>query len=829
MLRNPRRHFRAALLPSAARQTPPAGSQRTPLQLALECDRNLRDSLFPDFADYAGAGAEIDLKHLTAAEIVELWQQHEKQVLDVFGPQSLLPSLISGMALADLRNFIAEAFWEEDADALAQMISSGGISSLTLLADAELYEVAHGKRSLDTWLKDHGHRAPGEFDLANPRWREQPAAARDMAAHLSQGESPMDRHRRNGEQVQKRIEQLRSRLSAPDRHEFDDRVDLVRRYVAFREDGKDYLMRGYELLRHLALAAGHRLDIGNDVFHLTRDELFDALIVGYAPLHLIEQRAQAYRAEARLTLPRVIDAGAIDTLGALPVLPPINTAGGHKAFAISSGTASGPVRILKSPTDARDLGTGYVLVCPSTDPSWTPLFVNAAALVLECGGTLSHGAVVAREMGLPAVVLPDATRLLTEGQAIQVDGSRGWVGPPPDPTASSASPPPSTTPTADPNDLTIPRDLVPPIAGRKDRRAANVRNAFALVWAIYLLAFFLLPHPWVYQPTLSLLDLSLWPIARSLGKPAVVAIVAAIIALATLTLQKLLTDNSRLLEAKRRAALLKRQADALPRESPRRTLLLRLAAPVQFRTLMAAMVPVGILLGPMVMPFIWFKERIDPSVWNAPAGSPVQIVATIDSNWTEPVELQTPANVALDDSTPAVRTLPPLRPTLERLLALYRKPQVDPTPGTPWELQTAPDLARQQTIDDLQAYLAAGIPPQGITWLVHPPADFDGQFPITLTAPGHPATTLNITLGEKNPPAPATTAGPTGSPIKELRVVYPPSQQEKIFLRPLHFLARYPALPGTSKLAAYDIGWLWLYILAYLPILLIARLLLKVA
>ena len=133
------------------------------------------------------------------------------------------------------------------------------------------------------------------------------------------------------------------------------------------------------------------------------------------------------------------------------------------------------------------------------------------------------------------------------------------------------------------------------------------------------------------------------------------------------------------------------------------------------------MVPIGILLGPMVMPFVWFRERIDPAVWNAPAGSAVQIVATVDSDWSEPVRIDVPPPVVVDDSTPASRTLPPLRETLEHLLALYRQPRDDP--GEPWELKLAPDLGREQTANDLQAYLDAGIPPQGITWLIRPPDD----------------------------------------------------------------------------------------------------------
>src|SRR5208283_4149952 len=135
-----------------------------------------------------------------------------------------------------------------------------------------------------------------------------------------------------------------------------------------------------------------------------------------------------YKTENRLRLPRVIDEKAIDTLGDVAEMGAAT--GSHKAFAVSAGEASGPARVLALPHDAGNLGRGYVLVCPSTDPSWTPLFGNAAGLVLERGGMLSHGAVVAREMGLPAVVLPDATRIFCDGEEIHVDGCRGWVGKP---------------------------------------------------------------------------------------------------------------------------------------------------------------------------------------------------------------------------------------------------------------------------------------------------------------------------------------------------------------------------------------------------------------
>src|SRR6185295_18176665 len=103
----------------------------------------------------------------------------------------------------------------------------------------------------------------------------------------------------------------------------------------------------------------------------------------------------------------------------------------------------------------------------------------------------------------------------------------------------------------------------------------------------------------------------------------------------------------------------------------------RLAAPVQWRALMAAMVPVGILLGPMVMPFMWFKERVDPLMACVPAGSSVQLVASIDADWSSPVQLSLPeggGGMVLDETTAAVQTPAPIRQTLERLLKLYHQP-----------------------------------------------------------------------------------------------------------------------------------------------------------
>jgi pyruvate,water dikinase len=816
-----------------------AAVQRTLAGLAHDLDRRLRDEVFPDITRYVAQAKATDLSLISDERLIELWQEHERRVMDAFAPLSLLPSLISGMALQELRSHLQEHFWDEDADALSQLISSGGPPNRTVTADAELHEVAQCGRSLETWLKDHGHRAVGEFDLAAPRWRERPEAVREMAARLAGGENPLDRHYQNFEAVGGRVAVLRSQLENNDIGEFDRRVERVRRYVAFREDGKDFLMLGYDLLRDLALEAGRRLEVGEDVFFLTREDLFDALRVGFAPLHLIEQRKSAYRAEAHLTLPHVIDAQNLESLGE-ETESAAEDGNGHKAFAVSAGQATGLARILRSPTGAPDLGRGYILVCPSTDPSWTPLFVNAAGLVLECGGTLSHGAVVAREMGLPAVVLPNATRLFSEGQAIRVDGRRGWVAAASEPDASetpgaaSTASAPHATETAGPASADIDSDdqriapaMIPPPPGRQDRAAGRLRNVLAAVWAVYLVAFFLLPARWAHRPTMAVLDTLLWPIVSIAGKRAAVAIIAVIVALATLLLQKFATDNRRLLEAKRRAAALRAAADRLPAHSARRAAVMRLVAPVQTRTFMAALVPIGILLGPMVASFVWLKDRMDPTAWNAPAGSPVRVVATVDSSWSDPVRIDVPASMVVDETTPASRTLPPIRKTLQRLLALYRQPTAA-RPDEPWEMTLAPDLGREMTANDLQAYLDAGVPPQAITWLVRPPPSFDGRFKVSVAAAGHQPVQASVVLGDHEPPAPPMIEG--DSPIKQVRIVYAKSAQEPVFWRPLGwFASRGEHNRFLSRWAAADAGWIGLYVLAYLPTLFIARALLRIA
>lgn len=770
--------------------------------LARNADRRLLEQEVPAFEAWITEELGRDLSELPTADWAAHWTACERRVLDKFAPRSLLPSLILGQAVEHLKTVVREAFWDEDADRLVNEIVVSPEPDRTALANAALYRVARGDLDLSGWLAQYGHRAPGEFDLAAPRWSEQPDELCAMATRLADGGDPAVLRREHVARAEARIAGLRARLRGRGLRRFDEALALARRHVRFREDGKDFLMRGYRVLRRLALEAGRRLDVGDDVFLLTLDELRDALRTGFAPLHLLDQRRTQRNAEARLSLPTVLDARAVETLGEPPAYGEETR---WKAFAVSAGRATGTVRVVQTPETARELGTGYVLVCPSTDPAWTPLFINAAALVLERGGTLSHGAVVARELGLPAVVLPDATRMLTEGESVTVDGDAGSVA-----RAADADARPTESTVPDPTDPRVASEDTPPVAGPLERASGRVRDACLVFWGLFLAAFFLLPEAWLRAPLRGALDRLLWPLVTHCGKVGTVALVAAFFAVATLVAQRLLTDNRRLNEVKRRGTRLRKQSAALPPDAPRKSVLDALAKSARSRVAAAAFVPLALLLGPMVLSFDWLTLRVDPASWNLPSGTSVTVQATVASDWRGPVTLDVDAPLVLDELTPSECSLPPVRETLERLHATWQAPT--DVAAFPWDVRAAAERTRREMLADLQAYLRAGVPPETLTWTLRSEAGTPGRFTVRVRA-GDDTATLAVVLGDAYPPAPREADIAGGHLLQSVHVLYPPPPTKPVFWRPFASLGH----PGFS------LGWLWVYVLVYVPAMVVTK------
>jgi phosphohistidine swiveling domain-containing protein len=203
-------------------------------------------------------------------------------------------------------------------------------------------------------------------------------------------------------------------------------LDRLRAYLGLREAAKHYLLLGYAVIRRTLLELDRRWHLNGGIFYLTLGELDDVLAGRLDVPALTATRRKRRQLELALEVPPVLFSDDLAAIGR--PLPPPDGADLLTGAALSAGTAEGPALVLTEPAAAPPGPGGYVLVCPSTDPAWVPLFAHAAALVMETGGVLSHGAIVAREFGLPAVAgLPGVVRRLRTGQRLRVDGGRGTV------------------------------------------------------------------------------------------------------------------------------------------------------------------------------------------------------------------------------------------------------------------------------------------------------------------------------------------------------------------------------------------------------------------
>jgi pyruvate,water dikinase len=296
---------------------------------------------------------------------------------------------------------------------------------------------------LDRFLAEYGHRAVVEWELANPRWREKPdyllrtaAGFLDAPPAAPAGEAPdPDRARKALRAALRRRSTLFGSLQAA------LLFSLSRRYghaARLREQGKSVAVKVNGRARDVSLEVGRRmvergcLDRAQQVFYLEREELSGYLLGEVRPetlRPLALRREEQFRRWQDEEPPGVFSGDEPPELRErLPAPAEENARREWQGLAVSGGRAAGRARILLSPAEGHRLQAGEILVAPFTDPAWTPLFLRAAALVLEIGGYLSHGAIVAREYGLPAVAnLPGITHALHDGDWLEVDGGKGTV------------------------------------------------------------------------------------------------------------------------------------------------------------------------------------------------------------------------------------------------------------------------------------------------------------------------------------------------------------------------------------------------------------------
>jgi pyruvate,water dikinase len=306
----------------------------------------------------------------------------------------------------------------------------------------ELVKFEGGQETQDAiidYLNKYGMRCVGEIDLTKTRWSEKPATLLPMILSNIKNFEPNASHRKfeqGRQEALKNEQELLDRLKQlPDGEqkakETKRMIDLIRNFIGYREYPKYGMVNRYFVYKQALLKEAEQLAQANvihekeDIYYLSFEELREVVRTNKLDYQIISKRKDEYKLYEKLTPPRVITSDGEIIAGEYKRenLPAKAIVG----LAVSSGVIEGRARVILNMEDA-DLKDGDILVTSFTDPSWTPLFVSIKGLVTEVGGLMTHGAVIAREYGLPAVVgVENATKLIKDGQRIRVHGTEGYI------------------------------------------------------------------------------------------------------------------------------------------------------------------------------------------------------------------------------------------------------------------------------------------------------------------------------------------------------------------------------------------------------------------
>ncbi|WP_144548855.1 phosphoenolpyruvate synthase [Peribacillus simplex] len=306
----------------------------------------------------------------------------------------------------------------------------------------ELVKFDGGQETQDAiydYLRKYGMRCTGEIDITKSRWSEKPTTLIPMILSNIKNFEPnaSDRKFEQGRQeALKKEQELLDRLKQlPDGEqkakETKRMISLIRNFIGYREYPKYGMVNRYFVYKQALMKEAEQLVQAKvirekeDIYYLTFEELHEVVRTNKLDYQIISKRKDEYKLYEKLTPPRVITSDGEIIVGEYKRenLPAEAIVG----LPVSSGVIEGRARVILNMEDA-DLEEGDILVTPFTDPSWTPLFVSIKGLVAEVGGLMTHGAVIAREYGLPAVVgVENATKIIRDGQRIRVHGTEGYI------------------------------------------------------------------------------------------------------------------------------------------------------------------------------------------------------------------------------------------------------------------------------------------------------------------------------------------------------------------------------------------------------------------
>jgi len=345
-----------------------------------------------------------------------------RQFEAVTRPHSVLALLVGALS----RQLTALATRADQAKAALDVL--GGHDSIELETTRDMQDLAAGRLSMAEFLRRHGSQGPAPGEISSHPWREDPGPVERVAVALSSGGSaPAHGPEQTAERRVEAERKILSGLSGWRRIAARLLIGRAHAMMPARETGKAAMMLAVDMGRFHArgvgrsLAEAGRLSDPEDVFYLTMDEL------GGAPGPDLGERVARRRAQRAhyesLELPRSW-VGMVEPIatGAAP------QSGRLEGLGVSPGRARGFVRVLTDPARGETLEPGEILVCVATNPSYASYFLVAAGVVTDIGGALGHGAIVAREVGIPCVVnTGSGSRTLKTGDEIEIDGTTGAV------------------------------------------------------------------------------------------------------------------------------------------------------------------------------------------------------------------------------------------------------------------------------------------------------------------------------------------------------------------------------------------------------------------
>lgn len=392
----------------------------TTKKLAAAFAERFRDEIIPPFEASAKQAIGQDWSKFDPPALVQEFELWRDYTLVDFARDSLKPTVFADYYWSALVEMLRPKLGEERAKAAVGELSLGALAVDGEDFAAAIQALAAGRLSRADFVGGFGHRGTNEMELAQPRWAEDPAAV-DWLLAGTPGSSPTPPVATDG--VEKIADE--AKLSGPTRDQFKLQAARLRTYLGLREAAKHYLLMGYAVIRRALVELDRRFGLNGGIFFLSPAD-FPDLLAGKDLSAKIAAARKRRQTELTLEVPPVLFSDDLDAIG--HPLPEPTGGDRLEGVPLSAGVAEGPALVLTEPTAAPPGEGGYILVCPSTDPAWVPLFVRAKGLVMETGGVLSHGAIVAREFGLPAVAgLPGVTTRLKAGQLVRVDGGRGTV------------------------------------------------------------------------------------------------------------------------------------------------------------------------------------------------------------------------------------------------------------------------------------------------------------------------------------------------------------------------------------------------------------------